>query len=390
MKNICNNWDLKNYPYMNFTPDDSVSEEHRAWQGCPSVAVTRKGRLFASWFSGGEFEPCIHNYNILVMSDDGGNTWSEPVLTFGTDYAKKLRKVDIELWVTEENHLWMTWVTSPYYETSKPASIKEGLEGILPDYQREFPYTEVMICRDPDADVLVWEKPRRLCGGFTRNKPIQTASGRIVVPAYEYEGEEYTLRISDDGGKSFSTVSARGRLDHRVFDEICVYEKEPGILRFLVRTSKSGYLESTSFDNGDTWTDASKYEDAPSSRCYIGRLKNGMVVYARNVSDTKRTGMKICLSEDGGDTFPYEMILDNREKVSYPDIDEDEDGNIYIVYDRERDNRIKLNRETWISEAAKEILVCKITIDDVMRNTLSSSSFLRKVISKAKIDVVEI
>ena len=107
MKNICNNWDPNDYQYVNLTPDDSVSEEHRAWQGCPSVAVTRKGRVFASWFSGGEFEPCIHNYNILVMSDDGGNTWSEPVLTFGTDYGKMLRKVDIELWVTEENHLWV-------------------------------------------------------------------------------------------------------------------------------------------------------------------------------------------------------------------------------------------------------------------------------------------
>ena len=47
MKNICDNWDLKDYSYINLTPDDSVSEEHRAWQGCPSVAVTKKGRLFA-------------------------------------------------------------------------------------------------------------------------------------------------------------------------------------------------------------------------------------------------------------------------------------------------------------------------------------------------------
>ena len=390
MKNICNHWDLKSYPYIDFSPNQSVGEENRAWQGCPSIAVTRKGRLFASWFSGGEFEPCIHNYNILVMSDDGGNTWSEPVLTFGTDYAKKLRKVDIELWVTEENHLWVTWVNSPYYETSKLASIKEGLEGILPDYQREFPYTEVMVCRDPDADVLVWEEPRILCEGFTRNKPIQTASGRIVVPAYEYEGKEYTLRISDDGGKSFSTVSARGRLDNRVFDEICVYEKEPDVLRFLARTAKSGYLESTSFDNGDTWTDASKYEDAPSSRCYIGRLKNGMVAYARNVSETKRTGMKICLSDDGGTTFPWQMVLDERILVSYPEVADDDCANIYIIYDRERDNRCKLNKETGVSEAAKEILLCKITAEDIMSGTLSEHSYISRVISKARINTVSL
>lgn len=247
-----------------------------------------------------------------------------------------------------------------------------------------------MICRDPDADVLVWEEPRILCEGFNRNKPIQTASGRIVVPAYEYHGTEYVLRVSDDGGKSFSDVYARGKLDRLVFDEICVYEKAPEVLRFLARTSKSGYLESTSFDNGDTWTDASKYEDAPSSRCYIGRLKNGMVVYARNVSNVKRTGIKICLSDDGGTTFPWQMILDERLLVSYPEVADDDCGNIYIIYDRERDNRCKLNTETGISESAKEILLCKLTVEDIMSGTLSENSYIAKVISKARLNTVEL
>ena len=84
------------------------------------------------------------------------------------------------------------------------------------------------------------------------------------------------------------------------------------------------------------------------------------------------------------------MILDERENVSYPDLDEDENGNIYIIYDRERDNRIKLNKETWMSEAAKEIIVCKITIEDIINKKLSEHSYIRKVISKAKKDIVEI
>jgi hypothetical protein len=66
--------------------------------------------------------------------------------------------------------------------------------------------------------------------------------------------------------------------------------------------------------------------------------------------------MKVSLSVDGGETFTYEMLLENRESVSYPDVDQDEAGNIYIVYDRERDNRAHLNTDTWVSEAAKEIL----------------------------------
>ena len=84
------------------------------------------------------------------------------------------------------------------------------------------------------------------------------------------------------------------------------------------------------------------------------------------------------------------MILDDREYVSYPDLDEDKDGNLYIIYDRERDNRVKRDENTWVSKAAKEILVCKITLHDVMHHTLGAHSFVRKVISKAKIDRIEV
>ena len=100
--------------------------------------------------------------------------------------------------------------------------------------------------------------------------------------------------------------------------------------------------------------------------------------------------MKLMLSRDGGVTFPYEMLLDDRESVSYPDLDEDQEGNIYIVYDRERDNRKKLDPRTWHSEAAKEILLCRLTVQDVISGKLSGSSFVGKILSKGKKNVVEL
>ena len=65
------------------------------------------------------------------------------------------------------------------------------------------------------------------------------------------------------------------------------------------------------------------------------------------------------------------------------------DGTIFIVYDRERDNRIGLNRETWMSTAAKEILLCRLTTDDIIRGQLSESSFVRRVISRGETHFVE-
>ncbi len=387
MKNICNGWDKNEFPYINFSPDESVSEETRIWQGCPTVAVTRGGRIFAGWNSGGELEPCILNYNIFAVSDDDGKTWSDPLLTIGTDFENRMRRIDIQYWITKENHLWVTWVNSPFYETSKPASLKAILTAkIKPDYHKEFLSTMVMVCKDPDADDLVWEKPRYLCDGFLRNKIIETASGRIIAPAYDYEGDTYTLRISDDGGKTFFTSEAQGKPDRNVFDEICIYEMSPGVLRFLARTDEKGYMHSHSYDNGDTWEVATRFEDAPSTRIYIGKLKSGRVIYVRNISDTERNGMKISLSEDGGVTYPWVLVLDERISLSYPDVTEDKDGNIYIVHDRERHNGAGLDRETWTSTAAKEILICKVTEEDIMKGKLSPTSYVGRVISKAKIN----
>lgn len=367
--------------YIKLNPGEEYSEENRYWQGCPSVAVTKGGRLFAAWYSGGMFEPCIDNYNLMVKSDDGGKTWSKPLAVIETDKKRKMRNIDIELWITEENELWIMWVMSPYYDTSEKASIKNFKPF---DFHKEFKGVTVMVCKNPDAEELVFEEPRYMCKGFLRNKPIKISDGRIIAPAYDWDNEEYyMIRISSDNGKTFEDVKTGKKPQNKVYDESMVYEYD-GVLHLLARTNLGYYAKTDSFDGGKTWTETEEFEKAPSSRMYIGVLKSGAVVYVRNVSDEKRNGMKVCLSRDGGKTFPYELVLDDRANLSYPDLDEDDKGNLYIIYDRERNNFIRLNKETRTSDAAKEILISVVTEKDIESGTLSKTSFLSRVISKAK------
>ena len=49
-----------------------------------------------------------------------------------------------------------------------------------------------------------------------------------------------------------------------------------------------------------------------------------------------RKDMSIWLSEDDGETWKYETLIDSRTGVSYPDADQSPDGTIYVVYDHER------------------------------------------------------
>lgn len=372
------------YIYVN--PGEEVLEKHRAWQGCPTIARTKGGRLFAGWYTGGMFEPCINNYNVLIKSDDNGESWSAPIMAIYSDYDAMHRNIDIQLWVDDKNRLWVMWTHSPYYIDSKPAEIKTSLAW---NYHREFTGVEALICKNPDAKVLVWEKPRVICGGFLRSKPIIRYNGDYVFPAYDWiNADNYVIRISKDCGETFEDCVAAKKPQNNVYDETMAYEINKQLC-ILARTNLGYYLESHSDDDGKTWSNPTEYQKAPSTRLYIGRLSSGQLVYVRSISDTKRQGIKVCLSEDNGATWPYELILDTRENLSYPDLAEGENGEIFIVYDRERDNRIGLNRETWVSTAAKEILLAKITVHDIYSGKLSESAYTAKVISKAEIDTVE-
>lgn len=374
--------------YITADPGEETWEQNRAWQGCPTIARTRGGRLFAGWYSGGMFEPCIENFNILVKSDDDGETWSHPILAVYSDRANHWRNIDIQLWIDEKGQLWVMWTHSPYKEGDGPATIRTPFG--FP-YHKEFTGVELLLCKDPDADVLKWEDPRVICFGFLRSKPIRTGSGRYIVPAYDWVQEKnYMIRVSDDGGESFYNVTASEKPENGVYDETMVYDAGDGKLGLLARTNLGYYAHSESLDDGMTWSETTEYEKAPSTRLYIGRLKCGLLAYVRNISDTQRTGMKVMLSDDNGASYRWSLTLDTRDQVSYPDLCEDDNGFIYIMHDRERDNRHHLNTQTWHSDAAKEILLSKVKVEDIMAGKLvTEGAYTAKVISKALIDDVE-
>lgn len=375
------------YSYIDFAPGPETWEEHRAWQGCPTVARTAGGRLFAGWYTGGLLEPCIDNFNVLVRSDDNGETWSHPILAVYSDRENRNRNIDIQLWVDPRNRLWVMWTRSPYPENAPAATIRTPF---VCNYHKEFTGVELLLCCDPDAETLVWEDPRVICGGFLRCKPIVTTSGRYIFPAYDWvHPDRYYLRFSDDEGQTFYDVPASEKAGTRAFDETMVYETLDGsMLRYLVRTNCGFAGCSESFDGGKTWTATHPYMKYPSTRLYIGRLSSGMLAMVRNIAETERTGMKVCLSDDEGETWKWELTLDTRPEISYPDLCEG-DGYIYIVHDRERCNRSKLNTETWTSEAAKEILLSRVTEEDIRRGTLGDGSFVSRVISKGLIGTVD-
>lgn len=78
--------------------------ENRIWQGIPGIAVTKKGRVFSAFYSGGIKED-IGNFVLLKYSDDDGKTFSRPIAVCYN--GKETRCFDPVVWIDPKNRLWL-------------------------------------------------------------------------------------------------------------------------------------------------------------------------------------------------------------------------------------------------------------------------------------------
>lgn len=348
----------------------AYASDKRQWQGVPGIEITRSGRLFAAFYSGGVREEA-GNYIVLIRSDDNGAHWSEPIAA--VDEGPEARAYDPCLWIDPRGRLWLFAAVMPAH--------------------REIAF----VCDDPDAETLAWRDVGVIGHDVMMNKPIVTANGRWLLPiAVWRDGVKVKFETTSDPKLSFVYESTdEGRSFHRLggadvpdrsYDEHMLLERRDGSLLMLVRTF-FGIGKSESFDGGLTFTPG---EDSglggPSSRFCLRRLQSGRVILVNHAVSTGRSHLTAYLSEDDGKTFPYSLLIDERPDVSYPDLTESPDGLIYIIYDRERgaiNSKMRLPPE----KMAKEILFCTLREEDILAGRFRSpDAKARRIISRLKKD----
>ena len=341
---------------------------HRVWQGIPGIAHTKKGRTFLSFYSGSTTET-YGNFAAVIKSDTDTD-FTEPIAV-----AKKsgcYRCFDPVLWIDPLDRLWFIWNVLPGDEVF------------------------AAICEEPDAEVLYWSEPFCIGRGVMMNKPLVLSSGEWLFPIafwqpnFFREMRKGTTREDDipasyvyktaDNGKTFVKIGGAD-IRNRSFDEHMVIEQANGILTMLVRTNY-GIGVSYSYDRGKTWSAGENSQlQGPCSRFFLGKLRSGRVLLINHFEFTGRNNLTAMLSEDDGKTFPYRLLLDARNNVSYPDATEAEDGFIYITYDRERGCAKSSLQEAYAD--ARELLTAKITEQDILNGVISTEgSFLQNVACK--------
>lgn len=340
---------------------------NRHWQGIPSIEVTPRGRLFATLYSGGKTEQ-NGNFSVLLTSEDDGMSWSEPIAA--ADVGEEERAYDSCLWIDPLGRLWYIWAVMPHNRI------------------------EYVLCPDPDAETLIWSEVREIPGDVMLNKPVVTEDGTWLFPTAVWKdhlttgsagGNDGTkasgahVYATHDGGETFThrgTVVAR----ERWFDEHMLLSKSNGDLEMYIRTTY-GVGKAVSHDGGFTFDpDTDSGFGGPNSRFYIGRLSSGNILLVNHHNFQKRDHLTAMISRDEGKTFEGFLMIDERRDVSYPDVKE-QNGHIYIIYDRERGAQYRPDRDYTAS--AREILFAKVTEADIFAGKLiTPTSRLQTIVSK--------
>ncbi|MBQ2613709.1 MAG: exo-alpha-sialidase [Clostridia bacterium] len=369
-------------------PGKEYALENRKWQGVPSIEKTGN-RLWSAWFTGGKYEPSIENHAVVAYSDDDGKTWIDPYMVIDCNLEAGFRVFDPQLWLDNKGKLWLLWCQDTYAKGIKPSDY----DTTGPELERDY-FCDLrqwaMCCENPEAEEPVWSEPRYLWKGLTKNNIEVLSDGRWLVAIYDvtenFEFFSQTL-ISEDEGKTF--ILKDGPVGQSC--EPMTVERKDGSFWFLTRTWNGYLAEAFSYDGGETWTDCQKTEiPNPSTRFFLGRLKDDSLILVNTpIAELgNRKTMVVSLSDDEGKTWKYDFMIDERRGVSYPDFAKDKDGNIYIVYDCQRDNRQEQDEENPLkSNAEKEIVVAKITVQDIKAGKLvTEGSYLKNIISKVNYD----
>lgn len=339
--------------------------ENRKWQGIASMERTSGGRLYSVFYSGGVTEQ-NGNFVAVIASDDDGETWKDPLIVIEHPDTENVRCYDPNVWLDPLGRLWITWAQSFNYF--------DGRNGVW-----------ALVLDNPDApfETLEAGEPRRIANGIMMCKPTVLKDGTWLFPCAIWKcmepvqdhpelAREYCSNVyaSMDQGKTFVF---RGGADvpNRHFDEHMVVERRDGSLWMLVRRY-DGVGEAFSYDQGYTWwQEGHSGIMGPSSRFFISRLKSGNLLLVNHFDFMGRNNLMAKISFDDGKTWQGGLMLDERDQVSYPDGTQDDEGNIYIAYDRQR---VK----------DREILMAVFTEKDILAGKcISPKSRLKKVISRA-------
>ena len=280
------------------------------------VMAAFKGCLYCMWQTSAKDEDAQDTYVAYARSDDGGMTWSEPMVlcpSVDNGYCASGG------WLATADMLIA-------YINVRTTDIADS--GGFTQYMQS-------------EDGMSWTQPQDVTmadgsqlNGIFEQDPHVLSDGRIISAAHFQPGLKLCPVYTDDPTgrtgwtKGAFTYTANGSQSAEL--EPSFFQQHDGTLVMVCRDQKSSYhtLAATSNDRGETWTKAVK-TDMPDSRAKqcAGNLPDGTVFYVNNPgrvtmdvagkATTWRVPLALTLSADGT-MFDRSYLLRSGLSDDYP------------------------------------------------------------------------
>ena len=314
-------------PQVEILQEGFIYEEAPFLQCHASTLVeTGNGAILAAWF-GGEYErhPDVSIYQSFLKD----TIWTTP-----------MKVADGQ---TENDTL--------SYPTWNPVLFKNKVNDLLLYYKEgPSPSTWWGMCKMSSDNGESWSLPKRFADsilGPIKNKPIQLDNGVVVSPS-SVESENGAvwkshIELSNDNGFTWERVEIPSADTVKVIQPTLIQLKN-GNLKALLRSDQNYILESTSTDQGKTWSEATKGTMLnPNSGIDAVTLKSGNFLLVYNPTEAGadwsdgRNKLNLAYSTDGSnweDVLQLENVAEGE--FSYPAIIQDSQGVVHITYTHNR------------------------------------------------------
>ena len=318
----------------------------------PSLVITQQGTLLA-FCEGRKDGP--HDWGDVALlsrrSDDQGKTWSAPQVVWddlGHTCGNPCPVLDHSTGII---WLLMTWNRGDDPESKIIAQTSQDTRRVFVSYSAD--------------DGLTWQTPKEITQAVKKAEWTWYATGpgagiqlrggpyqdRLVIPCDHIEaGTEarYSHIIySDDHGQSWHLG---GRTPEADVNECEVVELADHRLLLNMRNydrQQSSRKLSFSEDGGLSWgklqadpalvepicqASIRRYEELPANKSGLDRL-----LFSNPAHKEARQNMTLRLSEDGGQSWPYQQVL-HPGPSAYSCLAVSEGGQIYCLYEGGQDN----------------------------------------------------
>lgn len=343
-----------------------VHKDDFAYISHPSIAVLSNGDWLAAFNHSRRREPKMHPPSdplfrtLLARSPDQGATWAEPVFApdfdwYGTECPGIAQLSNGTVVLTQFRFGWYPLpLARKRRADGEPISIRLPEKGWTEDFDDADwdsalhtwarGYHGVYAHLSRDGGHLFEESVKIDCSpyrdGYTRTGVAEFSDGRVGYALTEHHPptNRYTyIVLSDDGCRTWSRPEIVCDDPERKFGEPDIAEVAPGEVYCILRESRhSGHLYGCrSLDGGQTWGEPERTAiyGQPGQLFLLndGRL---LCTYGRR---TAPFGIRVCLSEDGGRTWPPENEIILRDDLpngdlGYPTTIEYEPGKLFCCY----------------------------------------------------------